>query len=98
MQQDTGFLKLQWKDIAKGFLIAFGTVLFPTLYNIIFTADHFPTWLEFRPYLAAATSAGVSYVVKNYFTNNQGEIGKKDAPVKMVPANSIVLPPELKPE
>lgn len=69
------------------------TTLLTGLYTIL-SAGAFPTWEQFKPYLISSVSAGVAYILKNFISNNQGQVLKKDVPVKVVPADSIVLPPE----
>lgn len=81
MAQSNGIFTLQVKDFAKGAIIAFGTALLPSIYTML-DKDHFPTWIEFAPYLKAAVSALVMYIGKNYFSNNEGAFAKKDVPAQ----------------
>ena len=69
----SNFFDLNWGDVFRGFIIAFGGALLPCLL-VLFNQDHWPTWLEFRPYLQASISAGVTYLIKNLLTNSDGKI------------------------
>lgn len=68
---------LQVKDFIKGSVIAFGAALLPSIYTLL-DKDHFPTWVEFAPYLKSALSAMIVYILKNYLSNSNGDFLKKE--------------------
>lgn len=77
MDKRSDFLTLNARDVFRGSLIAFGSALLPTLL-VLLQQDHWPTWVEFRPYLQAAISAAITYLLKNYFTNSKGQFARID--------------------
>lgn len=83
-----GLGKLKLNDFWKGALIAFGTSVLSGAYFLL-TKDHFPTWVEFQPYLQTAVAAFIMYVLKNLGTNNVGELLQKDKPVVHVDAQQL---------
>lgn len=67
------FFKLNWRDIFKGFVLVIITAIVTGVYELLqggFALD----WLTFKPILLTSVAAGLSYLVKNLFTNTQGEI------------------------
>lgn len=62
----SGFLKLTSADFWKGFIMAIGTPVFYMLQEMI------PGW-NVDPLIKAALSAGVTYLIKNFFTDNVKE-------------------------
>lgn len=90
--QEKGLFSLQMKDLFKGAaLTAIGTLL-TGFYTLLQNSGSFPTWVQFKPYVISAVSFFVSYLLKNYFSNNVGQLAKKDIPVKIVPADAVVIP------
>ena len=77
MNPRSEFLDVNWRDVFRGLIITFGSALLPSLL-VLFNQDHWPTWLEFRPYLQAAISGGIVYIMKNFFTNCDGQFAKPD--------------------
>lgn len=71
----SGFLNLNLRDLFRGLIIAFGTALLPSLL-VLFNQDHWPVWLEFRPYLQASISSCIVYLIKNGLTNEDGKFGE----------------------
>ena len=73
----SNFLKLNWQDVAKAFVVAFLTALVAALAG---TVEHggMPTVADLK--LAGWTSlvAAISYLVKNFLTNSEDKILKKD--------------------
>lgn len=89
--QEKGLFSLQIKDLLKGAaLTAIGTLL-TGFYTLLQNNGSFPTWEQFKPYTISATSFFVSYLLKNYFSNNIGQFAKNDVPVKVVPQDSVVI-------
>lgn len=77
--KDSGFLKLQWQDFAKGLIIAvLGAVIAIVQTSIEAGNLHFD-WAAMGK---TALLTGIAYIVKNLFTNNEGKFMTKDNPVK----------------
>ena len=70
------FLSLAKNDFVKGLVIAvLGTVLFAVkeaIENGGFSA------IEWGNVLTLAVLAGLTYLIKNFFTNSNGELGKAE--------------------
>jgi hypothetical protein len=72
------FLKINIKDIALGSLMAFLSSVITGLYEYL-NAGKFPsTWVEFKPIIIVGLSSFVAYIIKNFFTNSQGDLLKKE--------------------
>lgn len=67
------FLSLDLKDLLKGAIVAVVTALLTGLYELI-TAGGDLTWLNFKPVLLTSLAALISYLLKNMFTNSEGDI------------------------
>ena len=67
------FLNLDLKDLLKGAIVAVVTALLTGLYELI-TAGGDLTWLNLKPVLLTSLAALISYLLKNMFTNSDGEI------------------------
>lgn len=73
----SSFLQVNLRDVVNGFLIAFLTAFLSSLVTVLETG-HLPVWDQLKTFLLLGVTAGVSYVVKNIFSNSQGELLKKD--------------------
>jgi Flp pilus assembly pilin Flp len=73
----SGFLQINWLDVGKGFLIAFGTVFLLGVVNVLETGT-FPTLAELGALAVAGLAAGLTYVLKNFFTNSGNKLAEKD--------------------
>lgn len=74
----SNFLNLNWKDIAKGFVVAVVMAILTGVYTGI-QANQFPvTWNDWRIILIASLGAGIAYLLKNLVSNSGGEILKKE--------------------
>lgn len=73
----SGFGKLNWLDIGKGFLIAVGTVILMGVGNILQTG-RFPNGAELLTIAGAGLSAGITYLLKNVFTNSENKLVTKE--------------------
>ena len=83
-----GYMSLKGSDFVKGLsYILFGAVSSMIIYAL--SQDHFPTWPELRPIVLTAFTTLSGYIGKNYFTNNEGEVFKKDSPVVTVSASKL---------
>lgn len=72
------FFTLNLKDLIKGFIVAFSGALLTTIYQAI-NAGTIQWTIEFwQPILLTSVGAGISYLLKNLFTNSNDEFAKKD--------------------
>jgi lysozyme family protein len=71
------FLSLNWNDFLKGLLMAFLGALVTGIYQLFQTGSAL-NWATLKPVLLVAIANGLSYLIKNLFTNNQGEFAKLD--------------------
>ena len=73
----SGLFKLNFNDLLKGFIVAalaaIGTILVPML-----DAGALPTLAQLGTAAAAGLTAGLAYLVKNIFTNSDGQIAKPE--------------------
>lgn len=69
-------LNLNWTDLGKGLLIAFLTALLGGLLTSLQSGEIPVTWVAFQPILEASLAAGVSYLLKNLFTNSEGQLAR----------------------
>ena len=66
-------------DIGKGFLIAVLTVVLTGLGTYLnATPPHFPTGAELGTLGLAGLGAGIAYIIKNFFTNSENKLLKKE--------------------
>jgi hypothetical protein len=81
-----GFLQLNLKDLVKGVVLTIITTLSFALSQSLNGCEsctppvvaHFPTVADLKAAASLAWIAGVSYLVKNLFTNSQDKMFKKD--------------------
>lgn len=71
------FGSINWFDIGKGLLIAFGTVFFFGL-SQAFDAGRLPTLAELGTLALAGLGAALAYLLKNFFTNSENKLGGKE--------------------
>ena len=69
---------LNLRDALNGFLVAFLTAFLSAVVSSLNTGL-FPALTDLKAFAMIGITAGVSYITKNLFTNNSGEILKKDA-------------------
>jgi hypothetical protein len=67
------FLTLTARDFFKGLLIAAGTALLTGVYQLLQNGAAFD-WPTLKPVVLATVAAIISYLLKNLFTNSQGQI------------------------
>jgi len=72
---------LNWADLGRGLLIAFLTALLGGILEKLQTGELPTTWVAFQPILELSLSAAVAYLLKNLFTNSEGQLmrGEKSA-------------------
>jgi len=77
MKTDSGFLRLQMQDLFKGLVVAVGGAVFAIIQPLITTGQFHFDW----KYIGTiALGAAISYLGKNFLTNNRGQILAKDVP------------------
>lgn len=75
-------LSLQWRDALKGLFLTMITVIVATLYKLI-EAGEFPTDIEsWKAILISSFGAGLCYLLKNFLTNSDDKILKKEDDTK----------------
>lgn len=72
------FGKINLKDLGKGLLIAFGTVILAGIVNA-FNEGRLPTLTELGSLAVAGLAAAGAYLLKNLFTNSSNELLKKES-------------------
>ena len=79
--KSTGLFSLGLKDIGKGFITAIITAIITGLYTSLSAVPpHFPNGADFKAMGLMALAAGVSYLMKNFLTNNKDQLLTKDVP------------------
>jgi len=68
---------INWFDLGKGLIVTFFTTFISSLISFLDTLQ-FPDIQDFRRILLAGVAAGLSYLLKNFFTNSQGKIFIKE--------------------
>lgn len=68
--------KINWYDIAKGFIVAFLAIFVSTV-AVTINDGALPTVPELKAAAMAGFAAGVGYLLKNFLTNSQGALGTK---------------------
>jgi hypothetical protein len=71
------FLSINWKDAAKGFIVAFLTVLLSFITVAIEDIDAL-TWSNLWITTKVGILSGASYVIKNFFTNSEEQFLKQE--------------------
>ena len=74
--KNSKFFNLNWADLGKGLLIAFLTALLGGLLELLQAGTLPTTWVAFQPIFELSLAAAVSYLLKNLFTNSEGQIAK----------------------
>ena len=74
----SALFSLNIRDAINGFLIAFLTAFLSAVVSSLNTGL-FPSLVDLKAFAMIGITAGVSYITKNLFTNNSGELLKKDA-------------------
>ncbi len=70
--------RINWKDAGKGLLVAFGTAFFSALATTLAQGGISFTWAYFNPIVMAGVSAGIFYLLKNFATNSNDKLLKKE--------------------
>lgn len=75
--KSSGFFKLNGQDFLKGLIVAVGTAVLTSLVQILET-QALPNAAQLKSIGIMAAAAAAGYLLKNLFTNNQGETFKTD--------------------
>lgn len=79
----SSFLSVNWRDALRGFLIAALTTILATVGQAV-EAGSLPTIAQLKVAALAGLTAGISYLIKNFFSSS--EITIKKAPTEMIQA------------
>ena len=74
----SGLFTLNLRDAINGFVIAFLTA-FLSAVVVALNTGLFPSLVDLKAFGMLGITAGVSYITKNLFSNNKGELLKKNA-------------------
>lgn len=74
----SGLFTLNLRDAINGFVIAFLTA-FLSAVVVALNTGLFPSLVDLKAFAMIGITAGVSYITKNLFSNNKGELLKKNA-------------------
>lgn len=75
---EKNFLSVGVKDCIKGAIMALITTLATTLYNCINTGSVPSDWVFWKTQLMIGVGAGISYIIKNWLTNSNGQFAKAE--------------------
>lgn len=74
---NSDFLKFNWKDFMKSFVVMIITAILTAILPIL-QVGTFPTMLELKGIVGTSLLAGISYLIKNFLTNSRGNILTKE--------------------
>ena len=72
----SNFLKLNAQDLLRGMLMAFLTALMTGLLQLFQAGPFVLDWPTFQPIVFASLAAMLSYFIKNYLTNSEGQLAR----------------------
>lgn len=67
---------LNWQDVAKAVLLFFLAAFLTSLVQIL-ESGAFPTLTQLKSAAVVALTTSMSYLIKNFITNSEGQIGKQ---------------------
>lgn len=67
------FGSLNIMDLAKGLIMVMLGFILTTIYQAIDAGTILWTWAFFKPILLGGATAGLGYLIKNFFTNSAGQ-------------------------
>ena len=70
---------LNWRDVLKGLIMAFISAVVTGVYQLIQT-NGIISWVTIKPVIVVGIGAGLSYLIKNYFTNSTDQFATKENP------------------
>lgn len=83
----SNFLNINWKDIGKGLLLAVVTPIVAAIVSLLQgwvsvltggTLPALPTLETIGSWILVGLAAGLSYLLKNFFTNSQNQLLKPE--------------------
>ena len=74
----SSFMGLNVADVAKSVIMAFLGAFITGLYKFIELGTIPSAWAEWKPVVMAGAAAAIGYLIKNFFTNSEGQILKSD--------------------
>jgi len=74
----SNFLNINWKDAVKGFVVAVVSAILTMVYEAIENGGLAWTWTYWQPIVLAGILAGIAYLLKNFFTNSNDQLLKKE--------------------
>lgn len=74
------FLSLNVKDIVRGFFLAVFGAIFMAIVKFFEQGTVEWTWAFWQPIVYTGLAAGITYLLKNVFTNSEDEFGKGEKP------------------
>lgn len=83
--KQVGFLNINWRDAAKSLILFFITTFVTSLVQG-FKDGQLPTLIEIKTAAIIGLTASISYLLKNYLTNNQDQFLKPDVVESIKPA------------
>jgi hypothetical protein len=69
------FMSLNQRDLLRGLIVAFGTAATTQLVAVL-QAGSVPTVMQLKFAALSGIAAGMTYLVKNMFTNSNGQMVK----------------------
>ena len=77
--KQAGLFSLGLKDLGKGFIVAIISSLITGLYTSLSAIPpHFPNVADLKTMGLVALGMGITYLMKNFLTNNSDQFLKKD--------------------
>lgn len=73
----SNYLNLNLRDLIHGFFVAFVGAILSGLVSIL-DLHQLPTVAQLKDFALIGLTAGVSYLLKNIFQNNEGDLLKSD--------------------
>ena len=67
------FLSLGWKDLLKGLLVVVIGAILTGVYQALQAGTIAWTWVFWQPILFTGITAGIAYIIKNFFQNSEGD-------------------------
>lgn len=81
MKPTSNFLRINLRDIGKGFLTAaIAVVVLGLSTSLTAVPPHFPTMAELQTLGLAGLGAGLAHVLNNWMRNSKDELLTKEAP------------------
>jgi len=88
-----GLGNIRWKDLWKSLYYAAASQIVALILffcdSLLQAHPHFPTWIEWLPYVKATFAAIAGYIIAKFGVNNVGQILQKDQPVVHIDVDSL---------